>query len=153
MSKGSWDFKEQLKVGDRGEELFLENYPKKLTIYPGKEYDFTCESGAKIELKTDTYNINKTENFFLERFSDLERETPGGPWRAANDGIDIFCYMFVRHNIWFQFEDVPALVQRVDEILEGRKGGLVYIKNRGWVTAGHKIKRVDLEDLYDIWEF
>jgi len=147
----NWDFKAQLEVGDRGEQLFLEHYPRKLTIYPERAYDFTCSSGAKIELKTDTYNMEKTENFFMERYSDVHRETVGGPWRAAGDDVDIFCYYFVRHNTWFQFNDIPALVERLNELTTGK--GLVYIKNRGWVTGGYKVKRDELEDLFDVWEF
>lgn len=150
--KKTWDFKLQLQTGDRGEQLFLERYPTKIEIYPGREYDFTClETKAKIELKTDTYNIEKTSNFFMERFSDVHRETIGGPWRAARDNVDIFCYYFVRHNIWFQFNDVPALVERLDRLTENK--GLVYIKNKGWITAGYKINRDTISDLYDVWEF
>ena len=147
-----WDFKAQLEVGDRGEALFLERYPSKIEIYPGREYDFVCKkTGAKIELKTDTYNMDKTQNFFFEKYSDLHRETPGGPWRAAGDNVDIFCYYFVRHNIWFQFNHVNELVQRLDELTKDKD--LVYIKNKAWITGGYKVKRDALEDLFDVWYF
>jgi hypothetical protein len=147
-----WTFKDQLKVGDRGEQLFLEKYPRKLTIYPGREYDFTINSSREtVELKTDTYNINKTENFFFERYSDVTKETPGGPWRAKKDKVDIFCYYFVRHNVWFEFRDVPALITELNKLTKGK--GLIYIKNRGWVTGGYKISRDSLSDFYDIYEF
>lgn len=147
-----FDFQIQLKLGNRAEELFLEHYPTKIEIYPERAYDFTCtKTGAKIELKTDTYNIDKTSNFFMERYSDVHKKTIGGPWRAKRDKVDIFCYYFVRHNIWFQFNNIPALISRLDELTDGK--GLVYIKNKGWITGGYKVKREDLEDLYDIWEF
>ena len=148
----SWDFKKQLGVGDRGEELFLERYPRKLEIFSGREYDFTLKnSREKLELKTDTYNIKKSPNFFFERYSDVHRKTPGGPWRAHRDEIDIFCYMFVRHNIWFEFRNLPELVARLEVLT--KKQGLIYIKNRGWVTGGFKVKRDDLIDLFSVWEF
>jgi hypothetical protein len=148
----AWDFKGQLAVGNRGEELFLERYPRKLEIFSGREYDFTVKSSReKIELKTDTYNMDKSDNFFLERYSDVHRKTPGGPWRAYKDKIDIFCYMFVRHNIWFEFRDLPALIERLDDLT--KKQGLIYIKNKGWVTGGYKVPRDSLSDLFDVWEF
>lgn len=147
-----FDFKEQLQCGERGEELFLEHYPKRLRIHPDRDGDFIEEhSGRKIELKTDTYNINKSPNFFIERWSDVHREKPGGPWQALEHGCDIFCYMFVRHNIYFQFNDLPALVEKLED-LTGSKG-LIYIKNGRWITAGHKVPRRDLEELYDVYEF
>lgn len=147
-----WDFKEQLQLGDRGEQLFLERYPRKLEIFPGREYDFTVKSSReKLELKTDSYNMDKSDNFFFERFSDVARETPGGPWRAAKDSVDIFCYYFVRHNLWFEFRDLPALTKKLDEMT--KKQGLVYIKNRGWTTAGYKVNRESLSEFYSVWQF
>ena len=145
-------FKAQLEVGDRGEQLFLERYPRKIEIYPGREWDFTVQStGEKLELKTDTYNIDKSPNFFFERFSDVYKQTPGGPWQSYSHGVDIFCYYFVRHNVWFEFRDMEALLERLNKLTENK--GLVYIKNRGWVTGGYKIPRNLLEDLYTVWEF
>lgn len=148
----TFDFQVQLEAGSRGEELFMERYPRKLEIYPGREYDFTVKSSReKLELKTDTYNINKSENFFFERYSDVHRKTPGGPWRAHQDKIDIFCYYFVRHNIWFEFRDIPSLIEELNSLT--KKQGLIYIKNRGWVTGGYKIPRDSLSSLFDVYEF
>ncbi len=147
-----WDFSKQIEVGSRGEELFQEYYPTKLSIHPENDYDFVCtETKKKIELKTDTYNMNKTDNFFIERYSDVHKKSPGGPWQSHGKGVDIFCYYFVRHNMWFQFEDLPKLIKRIEELTKGQ--GLIYIKNKGWVTGGYKINRNDLADLYDIYEF
>lgn len=151
-NKKVWDFQVQLEFGNRSEELFAERYPRKLEIYPGREYDFTVKcNGQKLELKTDSYNLTKTENFFLERYSDVHKKTPGGPWRAAGDKVDIFCYYFVRHNTWFEFRDLPKLIKRLDELTANK--GLVHIKNRGWITGGYKVPRSALEDLFDVYEF
>lgn len=152
MESKTWDFKEQLAVGDRGEELFLANYPKKLTIHPGRDGDFIEQcSGKKIEIKTDTYNMDKSPNFFIERYSSVYDETPGSVWQALDHGCSVFCYLFVRHNTWFQFNDLPALKTRLEELTDGK--GLIYIKNRRWVTGGYKIPREALSDLYEVWEF
>lgn len=150
MSK-VFDFKIQLEVGDRGQELFLENYPEKLTIWPERDGDFITESGKKLELKTDTYNMDKTDNFFIERYSDLNKKSPGSVWQAQGHGCEIFVYYFVRHNTWFQFNDLPALINRLDSLTQGK--GMVYIKNRAWTTAGYKVKREDLKDLYTEFTF
>lgn len=148
----TFDFQKQLTVGNRGEELFLEHYPRKLEIFPGREYDFTVKSSRqKVELKTDTYNMEKSDNFFFERYSDVHRKTPGGPWRAHKDKIDIFCYYFARHNLWFEFRDLPGLIKELNTLTSNQ--GMVYIKNRGWVTAGFKVPREALSNYYDIWEF
>ncbi len=147
-----FDFKAQLEVGSRGEELFLEHYPRRLEVYEGREYDFTVKCNKhKLELKTDTYNINKTVNFFFERYSDVHLKTPGGPWRAHKDNVDIFCYYFVRHNTWFEFRDIPALIKRLDEVIN--KNQLIFIKNKGWITGGYKVPREKIIDLCTIWEF
>lgn len=148
----TFDFQAQLKVGTRGEELFLEHYPEPLEVIPIHASDFRVKTTGKIiELKTDTYNINKTSNFFMERWSSVYDERPGGPWQALAHRADIFCYMFVRHNIYYEFNDLPALVKRLEDLTKGK--GLVYIKNQTWITGGFKVPRSELEDLYDIWEF
>lgn len=148
----AWDFKEQLKVGSRGEELFLEKYPRKLKVHPGKDGDFIVQAtGDKIELKTDTYNINKSENFFIERWSDYYEEKPGSLWQARDHGCTIFCYYFVRHNLWYEFRDIPALINRIEELTEGK--GFIMIKNKCWITAGWKVRRDDLVDLGEVYEW
>lgn len=147
-----WSFQDQLLIGDRGEQLFMERYPKKLVIHPGRDGDFIeVNSGKKIELKTDTYNMDKTENFFIERYSDIHKKTPGSIWQAQSHGCDIFCYMFVRHNIWFQFNNIPSLIVEIERLTHNK--GLVYIKNRGFISGGYKIPRDIVSDFYTIWEF
>jgi hypothetical protein len=147
----TFSFQEQLEVGSRGEELFAENYPRKLDIWPGRDGDFVVRStGQKLELKSDTYNIEKTPYFFIERYSDFHKKSPGSIWQAQEHGCEIFCYYFVRHDTWFEFRDIPALIARVESIAPK---GFVLIKNKAWITAGWKILRTDLEDLYDEWSF
>jgi hypothetical protein len=151
--KKTWDFKTQIQVGSRGEELFQEAFPTKLEVHPGHDGDFIeAETGKKVELKTDTYNMDKSPNFFIEMYSSYyeEPKKPGGPWQAQQHGCDIYCYMFVRHNTWFQFNDIPEMVNKVETL---RPAGFVFIKNRAWVTAGFKIKRDYLKDIFERWEF
>ena len=143
-----FDFGEQLGVGQDGEDIISKVYPRKLTVYTGREYDFTVEdTGAKVEVKADTYDMTKTPNFFMERYSDNSRRTPGGVWRAAEDSVDIFIYVFPKNSTYFEFTDVPALLEILNELTQDSR--LVYIKNRSWWTAGYKVPRDSLSDYYN----
>jgi len=148
----TFDFKEQLALGDRGEEIFLERYHRKIEIYPKHDFDFISKCRKhKIELKTDTYNMDKTENFFIERWSDLHKERPGSIWQSIPKGVNIFCYMFVRHNVYFEFTNLPALRDFLDDYLVNKS--YVAVKNKGWITAGYKVPRDLLSDYYEVYEW
>ena len=143
-------FAQQLKVGDRGEALLKDSYPHKL-IKSEKDlrYDFYCPATAsKVELKTDTYKMDKTPNFFMEKYSDLHSLKLGGPWRANQDNVDIFIYMFINDNTYYEFTDIPKLIDRLDEIT--KKLRMTNIRNSSWTTGGYRIPRKDIEDLATI---
>jgi len=143
-------FTQQLKVGDKGEYLLKNHYPYPI-VKSEKDlaYDFYCSALDKtIELKSDTYSIDKTPNFFMERYSDLARDKPGGPWRALEDKVDIFIYMFINDGIYWHFDDVPALVKRLDSIVSGLH--MTKVNNTSWTTGGYRVKRELLADLATI---
>lgn len=154
MSSGNktWSFKDQIEVGTRGEELFLEYYHSPIVVYPKHAADFQLvNTGQLLELKSDTYNMDKTPNFFIERWSDIENKKPGSIWQSHKKGVEIFCYMFVRHNTYFEFRDLPALIERLDSITKDMY--LHHIKNRGWITGGYRVPRELLKDLYTQYTF
>lgn len=147
-----WGFKDQIEVGSRGEELFLEHYHSPIVVYPKHAADFQLVStGQLLELKTDTYNMEKTPNFFIERWSDIAKKKPGSIWQSHGKGVEIFCYMFVRHNTYFEFRDLPALIKRLDEVTKDMY--MHSIKNRGWITGGYRVPREALKDLYTQYTF
>lgn len=113
-----FQFKDQLTVGGSGEELFLSLHPW-LNKADGIKYDFD-RNGKSVELKTDTYSMAKTPNFFMERYSDVDRATNGGPWRAAYDNVTYFVYMFLPEQKCFWFAPRP-LVQFLDEYVQGKR--------------------------------
>ena len=145
-----FDFKVQLEVGQSGEADFLNMYPSKLEIHPGFDGDFICKkTGDKIELKTDTYRMSDTPNFFIERYSDFHKKSPGSVWQALEHGCKRFCYYFVKDGVYFEFDNLPKLCNRLEKLIEGRS--YIQVKNKAWVTIGYTIKREDLSDLYTEW--
>jgi hypothetical protein len=133
----TFTWREQLAVGDRGEELFMQHYPEPLTVFPEHRADFRRVSdGLLIELKTDTYSLEKTENCFMERWGDATREKVGGPWRSRRDRVPVFVYYFVRHNVWLEWntKELCKLLERLT-----KKQSLIYIKNQGWLVQGYKV--------------
>lgn len=154
----SFSWQEQLAVGSRGEALFAEYYPEPVTVFAPHKADFRRVSdGALIELKTDDYNLEKTENFFFERYGNLERTKPGGPWRARKDRVSVFVYYFVRHNIMFEFE-TKALCKVLEKLT--KKMGLICVKSQGWAVLGWKVPIADVleamkfgEEKYGVFGF
>jgi len=151
MKGRTFTWKEQLAVGDRGEELVMQYYPEALTVYPEHKADFRRVSDGKlVELKTDTYSLEKTDNCFFERWGDVEKKAPGGPWRARRDRVPVFIYYFVRHNVWLEW-DTKKLCTRLDRLT--KKQGLIYIKSNGWVVQGYKVPIQAVLDLADVYTF
>lgn len=135
-------FNTQLDVGAEGEKLFLSLYPW-LNKADGIKYDFERD-GKTVELKTDTYSMDKTPNFFMEKFSDKNRSTFGGPWRAAKDNVDFFVYMFLQEKkcFWFRSKDLTTFL---DPYCANKR--TVDVHNKTWVTCGYLVPRKDVEHL------
>ena len=78
-----FDFNTQLSTGNIGEDHFKQLYSN---LNPVKsedlKYDFKLSNGSTVELKTDTYDMEDTPNFFMEYYSDMKKLKIGGPWRA-----------------------------------------------------------------------
>jgi hypothetical protein len=138
-----FDFKEQLDIGAEGERVFHSLYPK-LNKADGIKFDFEL-NGHTVELKTDTYSMDRTPNFFMENVSDIDSGKIGGPWRAAQDNVDFFVYMFIQQKKCFWFRSKP-LVQFLDEYCKDLY--LVKIPNKGWTATGYKVPRYAVEHLY-----
>jgi hypothetical protein len=92
----SFAFKAQLRAGQIGETLFEHAHRDNLVKLDGFEGDFLNKAtGQKLELKTDFYSMDATPNFFIERFSNVQTGTPGGPWQAKKHGADLFVYFYI----------------------------------------------------------
>ncbi len=139
-----FDFKAQIEVGNQGEAWLRANYhmqPLQKVDKTSPVGDFLRTDGKIIEIKTDTYPLARTPNFFFEYYSDLHAKSLGGPWRAYEKGADIFLYFYTSDGVYYEFEDLQALVRITDEIIKAKKLRPIYIPNRGWTTTGYKIER------------
>lgn len=113
-------FAESVKKGDLGEAWFLENYHiKGLTKLDTRSLvgDYRAPDGRIIEVKTEFYDLARTPNFFFEHYSNLEKKTMGGPWRARDQGADILVHFFFHDKVYFEFENLPALLETIDLVL------------------------------------
>ncbi len=135
-----WDFKEQLEKGNAGEKIFITNYASLKPVKSEKEryFDFTLKDGKKVELKTDTYSMDATPNFFMERFGDIVTKKSGGPWRATEDKVEFFVYFFLKDKTFFWFEP-KKLCKFLDKYIEGKS--YRPIPNKGWVAGGYPVPR------------
>jgi len=133
---------EQLSVGNKGEKYFQTLYPE-ATKTSGRVDDFVL-NGKRIELKTDTYSMAKTPNFFMEYFGNVKAGAIGGPWRSCKDNIDYFVYLFLYDKKMFWFESC-RLANFLDEHIKTLKPKTV--RNSTYEAYGFAVKRDDVAHL------
>lgn len=137
-------FYQDLKFGNDSERILLEQY----NIF---EYANTrCHdlkiigTNIKIELKSDSYDMNKYGNLIMERWS--KEDKPGGPWQAQKNGCRYFIYKFVQNNAIFVFNTVQLLA-RLKKLIKNHELKLFDRWNPGYITQYYKIPIINLEDL------
>lgn len=136
---GPYDFQDQLKVGQKGENLLVNVTHGAIAPLDGRTNDLKIvKTSLTIELKTDTFNMERTPNFFIERFSTDTGFEAGGPWQALEKGSDLFIYMFVVQGECFVFK-TKELVEALEPMIRNMK--LTPVRNRAYNTLGYKIKR------------
>lgn len=148
-AKDCWDFQEQLKKGEEGERKLQRIYHgKALTKAKTRDYDFNRADGAKVEVKSDSYDPTKTACFFFERYSDVAKKKPGSVWQSREKGATVLVYFFVNHGIYFEFPDLHLLEVALDVLI--RAAGLkpIEIRNKGWTALGYRVPRDALVGLF-----
>lgn len=123
----------------------LQHYHSPLVPFEGHAVDFLRSDGARVEVKTDWYSLSSTEFFFMERWSDIDKKKPGGPWQSENKA-DVFVYLFIRDGVYFEFENMDDLLERLRAYTRGKQ--LIRIQNRGYCGGGYKVPIKELSDLY-----
>ena len=143
-----FDFKAQMAIGDKGEKDFLEQYkslaPKKSV--EDKTCDFILGNGKRVELKSDSYTMEETENFFMEIYGCITTSKLGGPLRARQDKVDYFVYYFPKNRTFFWFR-TDELCERLEAIILTNKYKQKSIRNKGWSAIGYAIPRAEFTDL------
>lgn len=138
-------FTDSLRVGKAGECLLLEYAPTLIQL-GGRKSDFQCSiTGELYELKSDSYDMNKTANFFIEWISNENKGSVGGPMQALEHGSKYWMYMFPKNKALFIFETAP-LVEALGAIVNNLT--IVSIPNKGYNTLGYKVPRELLKHLY-----
>jgi hypothetical protein len=134
--------------GDIGESLFFQAHEGRLEKIDGLKGDFVLkETGQKLELKTDLWVMDRTPNFFMERYSNKATQSPGGPWQSAAHGSDLFIYFYVKDLTFYQFE-TKKLVEALERIVPTLAP--TDIPNTGYVTQGYRVPRTMLADIATI---
>lgn len=146
-----YDFKKQLDIGKLGEKMLLDAFPNLFIQTDGREGDLLHIRSKKIvEVKTDSWSMNDTSNFFMERWS--RKNHSGGPWQALEHGCSYYLYQFLKpeHKI-FLFKNIPELIDSIEQIVETNSITLRSIPQRHnkYVTEGFPIPRTLLSHLYE----
>lgn len=137
--KTKFDFSRQLKVGNEGEKLFIKCYKNRRAVKSGGiAFDLIVDDYSSVELKTDSYSMGNTINFFMEKYGNIKAKTLGGPWRAARDGVKFFVYLFLKDKVFFWF-DPNKLCNFLDEYV--KTCAPKKIENNGWTTVGYLVPR------------
>jgi len=137
------DWKQDLARGDVGEREFLATFPmwQKGEDINRYEHDFVHRlTGETAELKTDYYNMEATPNIIVERYSNWERQTPGGPYR--HDGSLSLWVYYYRKNGLFLMYNPSQLIEKVDSL----NLLLTPVSNDRYTTMVYKVPRNSVED-------
>lgn len=135
-------FKRDLQKGKEYEQEFQRIFPHPVIPLDGKVADFKMVgNGNTIELKSDFHD---TPNYFMERYSDSAKKSPGGPWQALEKGVFWFVVYFPKTNKYHMFK-TKELVSKLDElapILASRN-----IPNIRWITMGYIVPKTLLTSI------
>lgn len=148
---GIFEWKPKLEEGELGEQKLIKAWPNNFIKYrDGREHDLiVMPRNSSVEVKTETYwTLSSSPNVFMERYSKDTTFDSGGPWRAYEDGVEIFISFFIQDGILFWFEDLERLTNKIDEYVRKYNKRPSYIPNAGYNTIGWPIPRHCLEDCY-----
>ncbi len=142
--KKVFTFKEQIKFGNTGETNFLNFYSSEgIEKSKTRDYDFIITAtNEPVELKTDSWKEEDTPNFFIERYSDAFKESPGSVWQSSLKGVKFFCYYYINSGTIYWFE-IVSFLKFLEEKIKTLKP--IKIFNKGYDTIGYKILRADCE--------
>ncbi len=140
------NFAASLLEGQKGEEMFAAAFTN-LERTDGRKHDFICRlTNQSYELKTDSYSMEGTGNFFIELYSIFGTQMKsGGPTQAFENNTDYWCYFYVKNHTAFIFNTWALnawLGKNAANYTE------IKVKNDTWTTYGILVWRDDLAHLY-----
>lgn len=142
-------FKKSLAKGKSGEALLQSLWPE-LVPTDGRSGDFMLGTD-KVEVKSDSYDMEKTPNFFIERYSNNTKKSDGSVWQALKHECMIFVYWYPTNKTAFVFRDIVQLMNALDAIIADLEP--IYIRNPGYYTVGYKVPRELLKDYFEVRQF
>ena len=149
-----FSFQTQNDIGKRGEALFLSKYPAWKAHNNGENYknpDFIDSLKRTLELKFDVSARARRDrdgfqlNFFMETISNDQKQTPGGVFRAYQEGVTFFVYMFEEPFRIFVL-DVAKTCARTRQLIESNRYRKCRIKNRYYFTEGYPLPIEEFQD-------
>lgn len=144
-TKRTPNFAIDLSVGRIGELAFIHACQGSVEPLDGREGDCKVKgSNVKLEIKTDSYDMNKTPNLFIEKYRSAQRA--GGPWQALEHGCKYYVYCFSKNAQIFVFE-TKKLVERMELLHDSKNLTLTSVGNGSYTTRGLKIHRDWVTDL------
>lgn len=150
MNKQTWtkatpNFHKDLSVGRIGELALIHACNGTLEPTDGREGDARIV-GTKnvVEIKTDSYDMDRTTNFFMEKYRSGNR--PGGAWQSLEHGCKYFIYCFSQNAEIFVF-NTAALVDRLNLLHDSKNLTLTSVGNGSYTTRGLKVHRDWVTDL------
>jgi hypothetical protein len=156
-----FSFKEKLKEGLAREQEFLRLWGKTLglTASPTSEWGFDMyhASGQKAELKTEARAFESTPNVFVERWSSMEAQTPGGPWQSLSKGVSLLYHWFpsaagLPAGRVLLFDSLPLLILNIEkrglvlkEVLNKEENGRPAFRGGGYAVKRDSVRHLLVE--------
>lgn len=132
-----------LARGDVGEREFLATFPmwQKGEDVNRYEHDFVHSiTGETAELKTDYYDMEKTPNIIVEKYSNYEKRTPGGPYRHSTE-LSLWIYYYRKNGIFIMYNPSQLI-----EVVDSLRLPLVPVRNDRYTTMVQKVSRQSVQD-------
>lgn len=166
-------FLSDLPKGHKGEKIFGAKYSNWRNT-DGRTHDLVNEKGETMEVKfeigyrpnaalkkyqtdslerflgsvefgSDEQGCSETRNFAVERYSDMERQTPGGPWQSK---ADFYAHIF-RDGTIFVFKRTEFLT-RANQLMASTNPRTFVKDNGAYKTLGYRLEISDFLDLIQI---
>jgi hypothetical protein len=139
------NFQADLSRGRIGELAFIHACQGTVEPLDGREGDArVVGTRTKLEVKSDSYDMDRTTNFFMEKYRSGNR--PGGVYQSLEHGCKYYIYIYVPNAEIFIF-DCAALAERLDLLHDSRNLTLTSVGNGSYTTRGLKVHRDWVTDL------